>query len=87
MWESIEERARKCGEYIVETGCTVRACAEVFGTGKSTVHKDVTERLPAFDIDLADRVKHVLDINLSERHLRGGASTKKKYAHLRDETH
>ena len=42
MWESIEERARKCGEYIVETGCTVRACAEVFGTGKSTVHTEVT---------------------------------------------
>lgn len=82
MWESIEERVRKCGEYIVETGATVRACAEAFATSKSTVHKDVTERLPALDPDLAERVKHILSVNLSERHLRGGASTKKKYARL-----
>ncbi len=81
MW-SIGERALQCGAYIAETGCTVRACAEMFGTSKSTVHKDVTERLPQLDAALAERVKRVLDINLSERHIRGGASTKKKYARM-----
>ena len=70
MEYDIEERVRRSGEYIVQTGCT----------GKSTVHKDVTYRLRLLDADLAARVKHVLEVNLSERHLRGGASTKKKYA-------
>lgn len=79
MW-SIEERARRCGAYIAETGCTVRTCAEVLGTSKSTVHKDITERLPVLDADLAARAKAVLEKNLSERHIRGGASTKEKYA-------
>ena len=84
MW-SIEERVRRCGEYIAETGCTVRACAEALGTSKSTVHKDVTERLMFIDPALAERVKTVLEINLSERHLRGGESTKQKYARRRVE--
>ena len=78
MW-SIEERVRRCGEYIVETGCTVRTCAYVLGSSKSTVHKDVTERLPMLDPDLAKRVKAVLEINLSERHIRGGMATRIKY--------
>lgn len=80
MWEYIEERARKNGEYIAETGCTVRACASHFGISKSTVHKDVTERLPQLDQALFKRVQKVLGVNLSERHLRGGESTRKKYA-------
>ncbi len=79
MWEYIVERARKNGEYIVETGCTVRACSAHFGVSKSTVHKDVTERLPEIDVALYERVKKVLSLNLSERHLRGGNATKKKY--------
>ncbi len=79
MWNEIEARAHHCGEYIVATQCTVRTCADALGTSKSTVHKDVTERLPAIDPLLAERVKAVLEINLSERHIRGGASTKKKY--------
>ncbi len=79
MW-SIEERAMQCGKYIVETGCTVRTCAAIMGTSKSTVHKDVTERLLALDPALAARVKAVLEVNLSERHIRGGESTRKKYA-------
>ena len=79
MWREIEERAKKCGEYIVKTGCTVRACAEYMGTSKSTVHKDVTERLAAVDPALCEQVKKVLGINLSERHLRGGDATRKKY--------
>lgn len=84
MWNEIEERARHCGEYIVSTQCTVRTCAEKLGTSKSTVHKDVTERLPFIDPVLAERVKAVLEINLSERHIRGGASTKRKYAHKKE---
>ena len=79
MWDYIEERARKCGEFIVETGCTVRACSARFQVSKSTVHKDVTERLKTVDYDLYLRVKKVLDLNLKERHLRGGNATKRKY--------
>lgn len=67
----------------METGCTVRVCAAVYGTSKSTVHKDVTERLPAIDPVLAEKVKSVLEFNLKERHLRGGESTKRKYASKR----
>ena len=84
MWDTIELRVRRCGEYIVETGCTVRVCAAVYGTSKSTVHKDVTERLPAIDPVLAEKVKSVLEFNLKERHLRGGESTKRKYASKRE---
>lgn len=80
MWDYIEQRVRKCAEYIIETGCTVRACSARFSISKSTVHKDVTERLPFIDEDLFDRVRKVLEINLSERHIRGGLATKEKYA-------
>ncbi len=79
MWEYIEERARKCAEYIVTTGCTVRACSAHFSISKSTVHKDVSERLKYVDEDLYERVRQVLDVNLSERHIRGGKATQKKY--------
>ena len=79
MWSDIEARAMRCGEYIAATGCTVRACAARCGVSKSTVHKDVTERLPAIDPALTERVKAVLDRNLSERHLRGGDATRRKY--------
>ena len=79
MWRDIEERAKRNAEYIVETGCTVRACAEKLGASKSTVHKDVTERLRTIDPELYERVKKVLDVNLSERHLRGGDATRRKY--------
>ena len=79
MWEYIEERVLKCAEYIVETGCTVRACSAHFGISKSTVHKDVTERLKYVDAYLYEYVRKVLDLNLSERHIRGGLATQKKY--------
>lgn len=82
MWNEIEERARKNAEYIVETGCTVRTCAQKLGASKSTVHKDVTERLRFIDPELYERVKKVLDRNLSERHLRGGDATRRKYERL-----
>ena len=79
MWDYIEERAKKCAEYIVETGCTVRACSEHFDVSKSTVHKDVAERLKYIDEELFEKVQNVLAFNLSERHLRGGDATRKKY--------
>ena len=79
MWEYIKERAMQCAEYIVETGCTVRACSAHFSISKSTVHKDVTERLQAIDEELYDKVRKILNVNLSERHIRGGIATKEKY--------
>ena len=79
MWEYIEDRIIKCAEYIVETGCTVRACSAHFGISKSTVHKDVSERLKFIDAELFEEVRQVLDKNLSERHIRGGNATKQKY--------
>ncbi len=79
MWEQIEDRARKCAEYMIKTGATVRACASHFGISKSTVHKDVTERLEGIDSALYCAVKKVLEQNLKERHIRGGSATKRRY--------
>lgn len=75
----IHMRILEEGEYIVNTGSTVRAAAEHFGISKSSVHKDVTERLAEIDKSLYEDVRQVLDKNLSERHLRGGLATKHKY--------
>ena len=66
-----------------ETGCTVRTCAAKFGVSKSTVHKDVTERLQQFDPALCAQVRGVLRINLQERHIRGGNATRCKYCKKR----
>ena len=79
MWEYIEERAKKCEEYIVQTGCTVRACSAHFCISKSTVHKDVSERLQYIDRALFEEVRIVLNTNLNERHIRGGDATRRKY--------
>lgn len=79
MWDYIEERARKCAEYIVATGCTVRACSAHFSISKSTVHKDVSERLRYIDEELFVCTHAVLERNLNERHIRGGDATRKKY--------
>ncbi len=79
MWNYIEERVLKCAEYIVETGCTVRACSAHFSISKSTVHKDVSERLKYINADLFERVREILNLNLSERHIRGGIATRAKY--------
>ena len=80
----IEERAVKTAEYIIETKATVRQTARKFGVSKSTVHKDVTERLDDIDPDLAAEVRSVLDVNKAERHIRGGMATRKKYLHQKD---
>ena len=78
-----EERAVALGEYILETGQTVRAAARVFGISKSTVHKDVTERLQHINRQLYSEVKCVLEKNKAERHLRGGLATREKYKKLK----
>lgn len=79
MREPMEHRSILLGEYIIETGATVRAAAKVFGVSKSTVHKDVTERLSRDDPVLYKQVKSVLEKNKSERHIRGGLATRRKY--------
>ncbi len=78
----IIDRVIEEAEYIASTGATVRATAKVFGLSKSSVHKDVTERLKKIDKTLYKKVKKVLGINLSERHIRGGEATKNKYKML-----
>lgn len=82
MRESIEDRAEILGKYISETGATVRAAANVFKISKSTVHKDVTERLEHINPSLYSEVKDVLEKNKSERHMRGGEATRQKYLSL-----
>ena len=79
MRELTEDRAATLGEYIIETGATVRAAAKVFKVSKSTVHKDVTERLMRNNPQLYKQVKLVLEKNKQERHIRGGMATRRKY--------
>lgn len=81
MREYIEERALEIGEYIIESSATVRQAAKRFGVSKSTVHKDLTDRLIEINPTLAREVRKVLDVNKSERHIRGGLATKEKYLH------
>ena len=77
----VEERAVELGEYIIENKATVRKVAKKFGVSKSTVHKDVTERLAQVNPALAKQARKVLDVNKSERHIRGGLATREKYLH------
>ncbi len=81
MKDYIEERAVSIAQYIIENNATVRQTAKRFGVSKSTVHKDVAERLLDIDPGLARQARIVLDINKSERHIRGGMATKEKYLH------
>ena len=82
MRKYIEERAIDIAEYIVANNVTVRQAAKKFGVSKSTVHKDITERLEEIDSILAAKARKILDINKSERHIRGGLANKKKYETL-----
>lgn len=75
----IEDRAIRLAVYMIENGGTVRAAAARYGVSKSTVHKDLTRRLPEIDPALYRQVKELLDRNKAERHLRGGAATRRKY--------
>ncbi len=77
---SIEERAVSLAQYIINTGDTVRGAAKKFGVSKSTVHKDVSERLIHINFALAQEVRKVLDENKAERHIRGGMATRLKYS-------
>ena len=74
-----KERVEILADYVIETGATVRSCAAHFGISKSTVHKDLTEKLKYINKTMYNEVKKVLEINKSERHIRGGEATKKKY--------
>ena len=84
MKEYIEERAIEIGTYIIESNATVRQTAGKFGVSKSTVHKDVSERLTNINPALAAEVRKVLDVNKAERHIRGGMATKEKYLHRKE---
>ena len=81
MKDYIEERAVEIANYILENNATVRKTAKQFGVSKSTVHKDVTERLLQINPSLAAAARKVLDMNKSERHIRGGLATREKYLH------
>ena len=80
---SIEERAVALAQYIIDSKDTVRGAATKFGVSKSTVHKDVSERLKKINPALAKEVREILDENKAERHIRGGMATKLKYSHLK----
>ena len=80
--ERLSQRAISLANYMIENKSTVRQVAKIFGVSKSTVHKDLTERLENIDSSLAIEVRKILDLNKSERHIRGGMATKEKYAHM-----
>ncbi len=79
MQDYIEKRVLEISSYIMESSATVRQTAAIFGVSKSTVHKDMTERLPLINEATAQKVRQILEINKAERHLRGGEATRKKY--------
>lgn len=79
MYTNIEQRACDLAVFIIENQATVRTAAKHFGISKSTVHKDLTERLPRLNPSLYRQVRQLLDINKAERHIRGGLATRRKY--------
>ena len=79
MGNTIEERACQLAVYIIENQTTVRAAAQHFGISKSTVHKDISQRLPQYNKQLYYQVRNILDLNKAERHIRGGIATREKY--------
>ena len=79
MKKPLEERACQLAVYIIETGATVRSTAKYYHISKSTVHKDISQRLQSYNPVLYDQVRHVLDRNKQERHIRGGMATRRKY--------
>ena len=82
----IRERVKEVANYIYETKATVRQTAKIYGVSKSTIHKDVTERLNKVDPEMAKKVKNVLEYNKSERHIRGGEATRKKYQQMKKDS-
>lgn len=83
MKEYIEQRAMEIAKYIIDNNATVRQAAKQFGVSKSTVHKDITDRLSQINPTLAEDARLVLNVNKSERHIRGGLATREKYMHNR----
>ncbi len=79
MKDYIEERVLEVANYIIDSKATIRKTAKVFGVSKSTIHKDMTERLPKINPSIAKEAKVILDLNKAERHIRGGKATKMKY--------
>ena len=84
-YHNIEERAVNLAHYIIDSKDTVRGAAKKFGVSKSTVHKDLSERILKINPSLAYEVRQILDENKAERHIRGGMATKAKYSHLRED--
>lgn len=82
MKDYIEQRAIEIANYMITTNATVRQTAKKYGVSKSTVHKDITDRLQQLNPSLAAQARQVLNINKAERHIRGGLATKEKYLHL-----
>ena len=80
MKDYIEERVLGVAKYIIDSKSTIRKTAMAFGVSKSTIHKDLTERLPKINPIIAKEAKHILDLNKAERHIRGGKATKMKYS-------
>lgn len=85
MYTNIEQRACDLAVFIIEHRATVRSAAKHFGISKSTVHKDLTERLPRLNPSLFRQVRELLDLNKAERHIRGGLATRRKYRGEEDE--
>jgi len=83
MADTIEERACELAVYIIETGATVRTAAKHFGISKSTVHKDLSQRLPYYNKKLYQQVRKILDTNKAQRHIRGGIATREKYRSIK----
>ena len=83
MADTIEERACELAVYIIENSATVRSAAQYFGISKSTVHKDLSQRLPQYNRNLYNQVRIVLDKNRAQRHIRGGLATREKYRKMK----
>ena len=79
MKDYIEERVLEVAQYIIDSNSTIRKKAKVFGVSKSTIHNDITERLPKINPAIAEKTHLILELNKSERHIRGGKATKMKY--------
>ena len=80
----IEERVKTLASYIIETGSTVRGAATKFNVSKSTVHKDLSQKLPRYNKHLYNQVRYILDTNKAERHIRGGLATREKYKRIKN---
>ena len=85
VYSNIEERANLLAQYIIDSKDTVRGAAKKFGISKSTVHKDLSERILKINPVLACEVRKILDENKAERHIRGGMATKLKYEHIKED--